>query len=315
MPVLKQALRFLFPNVKPFVRWLRRMFDRTSLERRIARAFPKRSRKYALRFFEEYRKHDFPGFVLYQYAIRSADDFYRLGCFCFEELPEDKGDYWMLAEDFNRYEWEIILEKSSGKIALKELNCSFEVPLADSFAQFADNIRESGTPLVDAVVDNGRISNEKIQFLETVFDCQSFEVVLQMYAEFDDDMDSRIFDLSTKQRNGFDYFTKENFFERANFIFDTAFSKPKNFEYPESPWYMIGFGVECEDTGPCNGSLLSNAETGDIVYCDDEDVILPDFIIAGGFEELIEKIYARLDIDAEPQIQNAAIEMLKKLKK
>ena len=312
--MLKQVLHFLLPDVKPFVRWLRRVFDRTPLEQRIVRAFPERSREYTLRFFEEYRKYDFPEFALYQYAIRSADDFYRLGCFCFEELPEDKGEYWILADDFNQYEWEIIHEKSSGKIALKNLNGPFEIPLADNFAQFADNIRESGTPLVDTGNDYGRISNEKRQVLETVFDGQSLEVALQMYAEFNDDMFSRIYDLSTKQRNGFDYFTKENFFERANFIFDTAFSKPEKFEDSESQWYIIGFGVECEDTGPCIGSLFSNAETGDIVYCEG-NVISSAFTIAGSFEELIEKIYARINVNAEPQIKNAAIEMLKELKK
>ena len=174
-----------------------------------------------------------------------------------------------------RFDEKLFLKKSDGKIYYRNYNNDvFEV--ADSFVNFWNIIDQKyditrGLELVQD--DNVSLNEEVCLLLKQCFYREPIQKIMKIYSIIRSDEEGLEIPLSENSSDGI---TLSTFYDKANFslIFPfTEISDPR-LRLPTGSWWRIGEGNEDEDTGPDNGTLIINKETGFIFWYS----IIPDWI-------------------------------------
>ena len=240
-------------------------------------AFNSSDKKYFVRFMNERKAEVNDNTMLFTPYLYSTTpkNFYEKMTLQFETCPVDNGEIFQLGVESFRFDEILFLKKSDGKIYYRSYNNNvFEV--ADSFVSFWDIIdhKYDITGVMELVQDdNIPLDEEVCHLLKRCFYRESIQKIMKIYAIIRSCEEGLEIPLSENSSDGI---TSSTFYDKANFslIFPfTEISDPR-LRLPAGSWWRIGEGNEDEDTGPDNGTLIINKETGSVFWYS----IIPDWI-------------------------------------
>jgi len=164
------------------------------------------------------------------------------------------------------------LAREIRKLVGNELNADLIITSEKDMLRFMKPPNKSANVVTHYENNNARdkrLYDEKKKYLETIFPPEDWQVACEVYAAYEDNEFLFEIDCSTSSDHlGPTRITKDNFFTRGHFWFIYPFQKPQNKFVPDSNWCCIGYEVGNEETGPNDGAILVNKNTGHVFYRD-----------------------------------------------
>ncbi len=276
------------PAIIRGLRAIPKFFEREqSLSEQIEHAFPKSSQAYATAFFEEYFARKNLADWIFQYHIRDAEDFYRTAIFYLRgPIQTAEPGIWLIAEDSIRYMWQILYDTNSHAVIF-DGDTKFEI--ASSLTDFVKRLAALG---VHFQTDQS-VSNDTKSLLQQVFTEDELVTAMKIFLMADTELCN--IDLLVSKCLPLDdvELTMDNYRYRGRFLFEPPFYMVSEVWLPG--WWMIGHGVDDEDTGPDEGFIIVHHETGKLAWLrtlehDEKDELCEGFdyfTIANHLEEWI----------------------------